>query len=93
MKRLLTRLSLGLALGGALLGLSGTSALADDWHHGGPGWDRHRPPEWHRHYVPPPVVYAPPPRAYYVPPPVVYAPPPVVAAPSGLNIVIPLTIR
>lgn len=94
------RWGVALATGLMALGLASGPALADGWRHdGGPppgygrGYDheRHGPEwrherEWHRHYVPPPVIYYPPPPAYYAPPPVVMPAP-------GFTLVVPLQIR
>ena len=87
-----TALRWGVALAAGLmaLGLASGPALADGWRHDGhdgphPHYRHER--EWHRHYVPPPVIYAPPPAVYYAPPPVVYAPP------SGINIILPIRIH
>jgi hypothetical protein len=84
-----------LAAGLMALGLASGPAMADGRHHDGPppGYGREdRRPEWrherdwHRHYVPPPVIYYPPPQTYYAPPPVAMPMP-------GLTIVVPLRLR
>ena len=74
-----------LAASAALIAASTLPAAAREWHPH--GWVRPWPV-----YVAPRPVYVAPPPVYYVPPPVYYAPP-VVAAPSSLNIVVPLRIR
>jgi len=89
------RWGMALAAGLMALGLASGPAMADGWRHDGEGHgygrEDHRPEwrherDWHRHYVPPPVIYYPPPRAYYAPPPVVMPAP-------GINIIIPLQLR
>ena len=80
----------------AMIGSGIGTALAEDdrgrheqrdereWQHR-ERWDRGR--EEHR-YVPPPVVVVPPRREIYEPPPIVVEQPP-----SGINIILPITIR
>jgi len=82
------RWGVALAAGLMALGLASGPAMADGRYHdhGGhrPEWRHDR--DWHRHYVPPPVIYYPPPPTYYAPPPVAMPMP-------GLTIVVPLRLR
>lgn len=95
LRKLTLLLCAGIAAGALV---AGPARAHDDWdhhRHHGPGWYKH-----HRHYPPPrvyaypgPVVVAPPPAVVYQPAPVYIAPPPIVAAPSALNVIVPLHFR
>jgi len=65
-----------LAVAGAILGSSPSTAMADnDWHHRGHDRDWHGHRDWGPgYYAPPPVVVAPAPYGYYAPPPVYASP-------------------